>query len=87
MGFPIEAIHITNKGEIDSVIKLSEKTIVIEIKYSKTEKEEDLKKAIEKAFTQIHNRKYFEKYLKRKNLNLLAIAFNRKDVLCEFKEV
>ncbi|MCL2115301.1 MAG: PD-(D/E)XK nuclease domain-containing protein [Methanobrevibacter sp.] len=56
MGFNIEAIHITNIGEIDSVITIGEKTIVIEIKYSKTEKEKDLKKAIEKAFTQIHKK-------------------------------
>ncbi|MCL2115940.1 MAG: ATP-binding protein, partial [Methanobrevibacter sp.] len=66
MGFNIEAIHVTNIGEIDSVITIDEKTIVIEIKYSKSEKEEDLDKAIKKAFTQIHERKYFEKYLKRK---------------------
>ncbi|MCL2116283.1 MAG: ATP-binding protein [Methanobrevibacter sp.] len=87
MGFNIEAIHITNIGEIDSIIAIKEKTIIIEIKYSKTKKEEDLKKAIKKAFTQIHNKKYFEKYLKRKNISLLAIAFNRKEVLCEFKEI
>ena len=87
MGFNIEAIHVTNIGEIDSVINIEEKTIVVEIKYSKSEKEEDLDKAIKKAFTQIHERKYFEKYLKRKNVQLLAIAFNRKNVLCEFREV
>lgn len=87
MGFSVEAIHVTNVGEIDSVVKTEEKTTVIEIKYSKTEKEEDLKKAIEKAFTQIHNRKYFEKYLKRKSITLLAIAFNRNNVLCEFRQI
>jgi Holliday junction resolvase-like predicted endonuclease len=87
MGFHIEATHITNIGEIDSIIKLEEKTIIIEIKYSKIEKEEGLKKAIEKAFTQIQDRKYFEKYIKRNNVILLAIAFNRKEVLCKFREL
>lgn len=86
MEFVIETIHITNIGEIDSVIKIEDTTVVIEIKYSKTEKDKDLNKAIEKAFTQIHKKKYFEKYLKRKNLSLLAIAFNRKNVKCEFRE-
>jgi len=86
MGFNIEAIHVTNIGEIDSVIKLEEKIIVIEIKYSKTEEEKDLNKAIEKAFTQIRDKKYFEKYLKRENISLLAIAFNRKNAICEFRK-
>ena len=85
MGFNIEAIIVTNKGEIDSVIKIGNETLVIEIKYSKTEKEEQLKKAINKAFTQIYEKEYFQKYLRRKHLKLLGIAFHRKNVLCEFR--
>ena len=82
MGFDIEAIHVTNIGEIDSVISIGDKTIVIEIKYSTSEEEKYLKKAIDKAFTQSYDRKY----LRKRNVNLLAIAFNRKDVLCEFRK-
>ena len=82
MGFDIEAIHVTNIGEIDSVIRIGDKTIVIEIKYSASEEEKYLKKAIDKAFTQSYDRKY----LRKRNVNLLAIAFNRKDVLCEFRK-
>ena len=86
MGFQIEAINITNIGEIDTIITIGDKTIVTEIKYSKSEKEENLKKAIEKAFIQIHEKKYFQKYMKKPNLILLAIVFNRKKVICEFRD-
>ncbi|MDR2623608.1 MAG: PD-(D/E)XK nuclease domain-containing protein [Methanobrevibacter sp.] len=86
MGFDIEAINVTNQGEVDSIIKIENGMLIIEIKYSKTEDEKDLRKAIDRAFTQIHEKKYFEKYLKRK-VNLLAIAFNRKYNLCEFKKL
>jgi Pyruvate/2-oxoacid:ferredoxin oxidoreductase gamma subunit len=75
----------TNKGEIDSVITLNNQTILIEIKYSKSEKKEGLKKAIDKAFNQINEKEYFQKYLRCENLKLLAIAFNRKDIECEFR--
>jgi Holliday junction resolvase-like predicted endonuclease len=85
LGFKIESNISTNKGEIDSTIKLNNETILIEIKYSKSEEEESLIKSVDKAFNQIHEREYFQKYLNSKNLKLLAIAFNRKDVKCEFR--
>ena len=85
LGFKILAEDSTNQGSIDCVLERDDETIVIEIKHSASDKEKDLKNGIEKAFKSINGKKYFEKYLKRKNLNLLAIAFNRKDVLCEFK--
>jgi Holliday junction resolvase-like predicted endonuclease len=87
LGFKIESNISTNKGEIDSVINLNNQTILIEIKYSKSEEKKDLRKAFNKAFKQINEREYFQKYLKSKDLKLLAITFNRKDVECQFKSL
>jgi len=85
LGFKVFAEDSTNQGSIDCVLIRKNETILIEIKHSKSEKENDLKSAIKDAFKSIHNRNYFEKYLKSENLKLLAIAFNRKEVLCEFE--
>ncbi|WP_245637293.1 PD-(D/E)XK nuclease domain-containing protein [Methanobrevibacter curvatus] len=86
LGFKILNEDSTNIGSIDSVLIKDKETVVIEIKYSETEKQKDLKKGVEKAFKSINEKKYFEKYLKHKNSKLLAIAFNRKDNLCEFRK-
>lgn len=87
LGFDVQAIITTNVGEIDSVLKIGDHVFVIEIKYSKSEKELQLKKALEEAFMQIYDRKYFEKYVKNNKVKLLAIAFNRKNVCCEFRDL
>jgi len=85
LGFKILAEDSTNQGSIDCVLERDGETTIIEIKHSRSDEEKNLKNGIKKAFKTINDKKYFEKYLKRKNLSLLAITFNRKDVLCEFK--
>jgi len=85
LGFKIIVEDSTNQGSIDCVFRKDDITTVIEIKHSKTDKEKDLEKGIENAFKSINDKKYFEKYLKRKQLSLLAIVFNKKDALCEFR--
>lgn len=85
LGFKILAEDSTNQGSIDCVLERNDEIIVIEIKHSPTDEEKDLENGIKSAFKSIYNKKYFEKYLNKKNLILLGIAFNRKDVLCEFK--
>ena len=87
LGFKILAEDSTNQGSIDCVLKTNTETIVIELKYSKSEEKKDLEDGIKRAFKSINDKKYFEKYLKEKNLNLLAITFNKKDVLCEFRKI
>jgi len=86
LGFKILAEDSTNQGSIDCVLKTKTETVVIELKHSKTNEKKDLEDGIKRAFSSINDKKYFEKYLKEKNLNLLAITFNKKDVLCEFRK-
>jgi Holliday junction resolvase-like predicted endonuclease len=72
----------TDKGRIDAVLKKGREIIVVEIKYGKGIKVEEM---LEEAMGQIHNRKYYEKYAS-KEVSLLAIAFgDNKDIACKFQ--
>jgi Holliday junction resolvase-like predicted endonuclease len=81
-GYEVENEVHTDKGRIDSVLKKGREVIVVEIKYGKGIKVDEM---LEEAMEQIHNRKYYEKYAS-KEVRLLAIAFgDNKDIACKFQ--
>jgi hypothetical protein len=81
-GYEVENEVHTDKGRIDSVLKKDREVIVVEIKYGKGIKVEEM---LEEAMGQIHNRKYYEKYASSE-VSLLAIAFgDNKDIACKFQ--
>ncbi|MDR3251801.1 MAG: ATP-binding protein, partial [Tannerella sp.] len=79
LGFDIQGEVITNVGRIDAVWQQSELTVVAEIKYSAGKVKAD--SLLNAAMEQIHDRRYYEKYLDRKVI-LMAVAFTGKEVRC-----
>jgi hypothetical protein len=57
--------------------------VVAELKYGAGKQTETL---LNEAITQIHDRKYYEKYLDRE-VKLLGIAFNGEDAACRIDTV
>jgi hypothetical protein len=80
-GFQIQEEVNTNIGVIDGVINLDDTVIVCEVKFSM---KRSLDKLINDAFSQIHEKKYYQSYID-KNVFLLAIAVCGKEIDCEFK--
>jgi hypothetical protein len=78
LGFDIHGQVMTNIGRIDAVWHQPGLTVVAEIKYNTGKKAETL---LNEAMTQIHDRRYYEKYLDRK-VFLMGIAFTGEDVKC-----
>jgi Holliday junction resolvase-like predicted endonuclease len=60
-GFEVQGEVHTDKGRIDVVLRHKEIVVVVEIKYSKDKKGEDM---LNKAMDQIREKKYYEKYSK-----------------------
>jgi hypothetical protein len=80
-GYEVELEVHTDKGRIDAVLKKGKEVIVVEIKYGKGSKVEEM---LEEAIDQIRNRKYYEKYA-TSEVSLLAIAFgDNKEIACNF---
>jgi Holliday junction resolvase-like predicted endonuclease len=85
LGFKVQNEISTNVGRIDAVWKLSDVTVVIEVKYS-TDK--SLDKLLTEASQQIHDRKYYESYLTETNkIILLSIAFSGKEIGCRMETI
>jgi Holliday junction resolvase-like predicted endonuclease len=81
-GYEVENEVHTDKGRIDAVLRKGREIIVVEIKYGKGSKLDQL---LKEAMEQIHNRKYYEKYASSE-VSLLAIAFgDNKDIACKFQ--
>ncbi|KZX15389.1 ATP-binding protein [Methanobrevibacter filiformis] len=76
MGFFIEGEVLTSKGRLDAVLKKGDLIIIIEIKYSLTE---SLDKLIDKAISQIKDKKYYSPYIDY-NVVLLGVAFGDRSV-------
>jgi len=88
LGFEINSEVSVRDGRIDAVLKEKNETVIVEIKYGVRRK---IQTMLKEAMRQIHDKKYYEPYLEQKsggrNLLLLGIAFNGKDIACEMKEV
>jgi Holliday junction resolvase-like predicted endonuclease len=86
LGFKVQNEIPTNIGRIDAVWKLSNMTVIIEVKYSA---EQSLDKLLNEAAKQIHDRKYYEAYLTETNnkIILLSIAFAGKEIGCRTETI
>jgi Holliday junction resolvase-like predicted endonuclease len=80
-GYEVDPEVHTDKGRIDAVLKKGKEVIVVEIKYGKGSKVEEM---LEEAIEQIKEKKYYEKY-GSSEVSLLAIAFgDNKEIACKF---
>jgi hypothetical protein len=85
LGFKVDAEVSTDKGRIDAVWTWGDRVVIAEVKYSAKKK---LKPLTEKAFAQILDRRYHERYAgEGKRIALLAVAFAGKEVACSMKEL
>jgi hypothetical protein len=81
VGYEVEGEVNTDKGRIDVVLKKGKEVIVVEIKYGKGIKIEQL---LKEALEQIKGKRYYEKYGSRE-VSLLAVAFGEdKEIGCTF---
>ncbi|MDR1223465.1 MAG: ATP-binding protein [Tannerella sp.] len=78
LGFDIQGEISTNYGRIDAVWEQAGTVVVAELKYGAGKQAETL---LNEAITQIHDRKYYERYLDRE-VKLLGIAFNGEEAAC-----
>jgi hypothetical protein len=82
LGFKIDGEVSTETGRIDAVWRLHNLTVVTEIKRHETKSTETL---LKEAMQQIHDKKYYEKYLD--DIVLLAVAFSGGEVACEMEKI
>ncbi|MDR1341978.1 MAG: ATP-binding protein [Prevotellaceae bacterium] len=82
LGFKIQGEVPNNRGRADAVWEQPGVTVVAEIKYH-AEKKTDI--LLNEAMAQIHERRYYNKYLGK--ITLLGIAFSGKDVGCQMEEL
>jgi methylase of polypeptide subunit release factors len=83
-GYEVESEVHTDKGRIDAVLKKGREVIVVEIKYGKGSKIEEL---LKEGMDQIKKKKYYEKY-GGNEVSLLAIAFGEdKEIGCKFENI
>jgi Holliday junction resolvase-like predicted endonuclease len=81
VGYEVEGEVNTDKGRIDVVLKKGKEVVVVEIKYGKGNKIEEL---LKEGMEQIKEKKYYEKYGDRE-VSLLAVAFGEdKEIGCKF---
>jgi hypothetical protein len=84
LGFDVQAEVSTDKGRIDAVWTWNERVVIAEIKYIEEGLTEPL---LEEAFTQIIERRYFERYAgENRRIAFLAVAFAGKEIACRLKE-
>ncbi|KZX14567.1 ATP-binding protein [Methanobrevibacter curvatus] len=76
MGFFIHGEVLTSTGRLDAVLKKDDLVVIIEIKYNLTE---SLDKMINKAISQIKDKKYYSPYTGY-NVVLLSVAFGDRTV-------
>jgi hypothetical protein len=88
VGYEVEGEVHTDKGRADAIVRKEREVIVVEIKYVK-EKGSKIENKVKEAMCQIKERKYYEKYIKRKEeVALLRIVFSeKKEIRCKFERV
>jgi hypothetical protein len=85
LGFNVDAEISTDKGRIDAVWIWGDRVVVAEVKYAPGEKSGSL---LKKAFAQINNRRYYERYTGgNRRVALLAVAFTGKEIVIKMKEL
>jgi hypothetical protein len=83
IGFDVQSEVSTEDGRIDAVWRLPYLTVVTEIKRSN---ERSADKLLSEAMTQIHDRKYYEKYIGK--IILLAVAFGKdSEIKCKMERI
>jgi hypothetical protein len=82
LGFKIRAEELNNLGRSDAVWEQPGLTVVAEIKYHAETKIDTL---LDEAMKQIHDRRYYNKYLGK--ILLLGIAFSGRQPGCRMEEV
>jgi Holliday junction resolvase-like predicted endonuclease len=84
VGYEVEGEVNTDKGRIDVVLKKGKEVVVVEIKYGKGIKIEQL---LKEGMGQIKKKKYYEKY-GGSEVSLLAVAFGEdKEIGCKFEDI
>jgi hypothetical protein len=85
LGFKAHGEVMTGNGRIDAVLEQPDTIIVSELKYHAKTKTATL---LRHAMKQIHDRRYYEKYLcEGKKIVLLGLAFSGKNVGCKMEEL
>ena len=88
LGVDFDMEVLTDKGRIDGVLELKDTIYVIEFKYGDSDKDDNMDNLVNKALTQIKERKYYEKYLnKNKRIVLLGIGFLDKEMNYKIEEI
>jgi hypothetical protein len=82
LGFKIQGEKPNNRGRADAVWEQPGLTVVAELKYHAEKKIETL---LNEAMAQIHDRRYYNRYLGK--VILLGIAFSEKEVGCRMEEM
>ncbi|MDR0547189.1 MAG: ATP-binding protein [Dysgonamonadaceae bacterium] len=85
LGFKVDAEVSTNTGRIDAVWTWGDRVVIAEVKYTK---EGNLDTLISEAFTQIREKKYYERYNgENKRIALLAVAFAGREITSQMEEL
>ncbi|MDR1486081.1 MAG: ATP-binding protein [Planctomycetaceae bacterium] len=82
LGFKIRAEEHTNIGRSDAVWEQPSLTVVAEVKYHV---EKPIDTLLDEAMKQIHDRRYYNKYLGK--VLLLGVAFSGKQTGCRMEEL
>jgi hypothetical protein len=82
LGFEIHGETPNNRGRSDAVWEQKGVTVIAELKYHAKKKINTL---LKEAMKQIHERRYYNKYVGR--IILLGIAFSGKNVGCKMEEI
>jgi hypothetical protein len=76
---------MTGSGRIDAVLEQPDTIVVSELKYHSKTKTSTL---LRHAMKQIHDKKYYEKYLgDGKKIVLLGLAFSGREVGCRMEQI
>ncbi|MDR2704919.1 MAG: PD-(D/E)XK nuclease domain-containing protein, partial [Planctomycetaceae bacterium] len=82
LGFNIRAEEHNNLGRSDAVWEQPDVTVIVEIKYDAQKKIDTL---LNEAINQIHEKRYYNKYLGK--VLLLGVAFSGKQTGCRMEEL
>jgi hypothetical protein len=85
LGFKAHGEVMTGSGRIDAVLEQPDTVVISELKYHAKTKTGTL---LRNAMKQIHDKKYYEKYLEKgKKIVLLGLAFSGKEVGCRIEKL